>query len=263
MTEHLFMDNMRRIGILYLLLSGLITFSCTYQNDKTQEKPLKKVEFRTDSSLVILENELREKEYVDSLKAIGLLELQELNAAIYVDLKYTTSDNFMGKRLYFRLNRALLQKDVAERLARCQEALTNYNPDFHLLVYDAVRPLHVQQDMWDSLDSIPSSRRGKFVSNPKNRSLHNFGAAVDLTICRMSGIPLDMGAGYDDIRKIAYPKLEAQFLASGQLTKIQFKNRQLLRSIMRAQGFRTIQTEWWHFNACSREEAKRKYPLVK
>jgi D-alanyl-D-alanine dipeptidase len=30
---------------------------------------------------------------------------------------------------------------------------------------------------------------------------------------------------------------------------------------MQAQGFRQLPTEWWHYNACSREEAKSKYKV--
>jgi D-alanyl-D-alanine dipeptidase len=103
--------------------------------------------------------------------------------------------------------------------------------------------------------------RAKFVSNPKNLSLHNMGAAIDLTILDARGKPLDMGAGFDDIRHIAYPIYEDSFLRTGQLTPQQVQNRKLLRSAMQAQGFRQLPTEWWHYNACSRDEAKSKYKV--
>jgi D-alanyl-D-alanine dipeptidase len=135
-------------------------------------------------------------------------------------------------------------------------------PKLHLLIYDAVRPVSVQQKMWDALDTIPFEERTKFVSNPASGSIHNYGAAVDLTISDASGNPIDMGAGYDDIRQIAYPRLEEQFLASGELTSEQLENRKLLRKVMGSQGFKNITTEWWHFNACSRNEAKQKYTIL-
>lgn len=192
-----------------------------------------------------------------------LTDIQSVDSTIRVELKYATSDNFMGKRLYFDIDKLYLQPDVAQRLAKCQQALKALHPDYSLLVYDGVRPLSVQQDMWDALDSIPEAQRGKFVSNPANGSVHNYGAAIDLTICDANGVPLDMGAGYDDIREIAYPKLEAQFLQSGELTQQHLENRKLLRKVMASQQFRNIPTEWWHFNACSRATAKLKYTLVK
>jgi D-alanyl-D-alanine dipeptidase len=115
--------------------------------------------------------------------------------------------------------------------------------------------------MWKALDSLPPAERSKFVSNPKNLSLHNMGAAIDLTITDANGKPLDMGAGFDDIRQLAYPIFEDSFLRTGQLTALQVKNRKLLRNAMQAQGFRQLPTEWWHYNACSRDVAKSKYKV--
>lgn len=221
---------------------------------KTRKKELK-------SKQVILKNES-----FDTIQKISpetnLIDIQELDKNILVDLKYATNVNFMKKKLYHRINKAYLQKDVATRLSACQDFLNQIKPGYKLLIYDAVRPVSVQQKMWDALDSIPLKERVKFVSNPKNRSLHNFGAAVDLTICNENGEILDMGAGYDDIRKIAYPKLESYFLNIGELKPFQVENRELLRKVMQKEGFRNIPTEWWHFNACSRKEALLKYHVL-
>jgi D-alanyl-D-alanine dipeptidase len=169
----------------------------------------------------------------------------------------------MKIQLYDTLRKAYLQKDVAIRLGKCQEYLSALHPDLYLKVYDAVRPISVQKKMWDALDSIPVSERGKFVSNPSNGSVHNYGAAVDLTICNKNGIPLDMGAGYDDIRLIAYPSKEAYFFKTGELTEEQVANRALLRKVMASQNFKNIKTEWWHFNAFPRSIAKSKYKALK
>jgi D-alanyl-D-alanine dipeptidase len=193
---------------------------------------------------------------------VGLVALNDIAPAILVDLKYTSTDNFMHKQLYHSIGKAYLVKEVAERLAKCQEFLSKLKPGYHLLVYDATRPVSVQQEMWESLDSIPYAERIKFVSNPKNGSLHNYGAAVDLTIANEKGETLDMGAGFDDIRLIAYPENEAHFLQTGELTTQHAENRRLLRKVMQSQGFRNIPTEWWHFNACSRNEAKKKYKRI-
>lgn len=194
--------------------------------------------------------------------SLNLVDIQSVNSGIQIDLKYASNDNFMKQRLYFNLTKVYLQKEVAERLAKCQEYLKKLHPDYSLLVYDGVRPVSVQQRMWNALDTIPVSERGKFVSNPKNHSVHNYGAAVDLTIVDGNNQPLDMGAGYDDIRKIAYPSMEAHFLSTGELTQQQVNNRKLLRKVMRNQGFINIPSEWWHFNAYSRDEVKRRYKVV-
>jgi D-alanyl-D-alanine dipeptidase len=189
----------------------------------------------------------------------GLVDIQTINPSIFVDLKYATTNNFMKMRLYDTLTKAYLQNDVAIRLGKCQEYLSTLYPSLFLLVYDAVRPISVQRKMWNALDTIPVGERGKFVSNPAKGSIHNYGAAVDITICTSKGVPLDMGAGYDDIRKIAYPSMENIFFKRGELTENHIQNRQLLRSVMASQNFTSIPTEWWHFNACSRIDAKAKY----
>jgi len=192
----------------------------------------------------------------------SLVDIQSINPTIYIDLKYATEDNFMHKKLYFNIDKVYLQPDVAERLSKCQIYLKKTHPNYSLLVFDGVRPLSVQKSMWDALDSIPPIQRGKFVSNPLNGSVHNYGAAVDLTICDNNKKPLDMGAGYDDIREIAYPSREDYYLKKGILSSTHIKNRKLLRKVMDYQKFRNIPTEWWHFNACSRNEAKKKYKII-
>ncbi len=192
----------------------------------------------------------------------NLIDVQSINPTIKIEIKYATADNFMHKQLYFNINKIYLQPDVAKRISECQKFLKKLNPEYSLLVYDGVRPLSVQKAMWNALDSIPVTKRGKFVSNPANGSVHNYAAAVDLTICDKNGKPLDMGAGYDDIREIAYPSKEEYYLKQGLLKPIHIKNRKLLRKVMSSQNFKNIPTEWWHFNACSRKEAKIKYKII-
>jgi D-alanyl-D-alanine dipeptidase len=192
-----------------------------------------------------------------------LVDIQSIDPTIKVDLKYASSDNFMKKKLYFDINKLYLQKEVALRLSLAQKYLKSLHPTYSLLVYDGARPLSVQQAMWDALDSIPVRERTKFVSNPASGSVHNYAAAVDLTICDAKGEPLDMGAGYDDIRRIAYPRFEAEFLKSKQLTQTHISNRELLRMVMKSQKFVNIATEWWHFNAFSIKEVRKKYAILK
>ena len=204
----------------------------------------------------------------DTLKAssyVGLdnlTDIQSLDPTILIDLKYASTDNFMKQQLYFDIDKVYLQKDVAERIVKVQAYLKSIRSDLTLLIYDGVRPLSVQKAMWKALDTIPVKDRVKFVSNPASGSIHNYGAAIDLTLAYKNGKALDMGAGYDDIREIAYPRLEAEFLAKGELTPQQVENRKLLRKVMKSQGFSNIPTEWWHFNACSRAQAKIKYKIL-
>lgn len=240
---------MKLFLIWFVVLTAL--WSCQESPNKTvQSKPIQKKQ--------------PSESFKNKVQRIpeGLVDVQQINAAIQIDLKYTTTDNFLRERLYARLQKAYLQKDVAIRLSAVQNKLSSQYPGYKLLIYDAVRPVSVQEKMWKALDSLPVKERIKFVSNPKNLSLHNMGAAIDLTVLDANGATLDMGASFDDIRKIAYPCLEDSFLKVGQLTPLQIQNRKILRSAMQAQGFRQLPTEWWHFNACSREVAKKKYNVL-
>ncbi len=202
-------------------------------------------------------------EVTDSTFAeLGLVSITDVDSTILVDLKYATRDNFMRQVLYDTIQKAYLQMEVAERLSRCQKFLDSLRPGYRLLVFDAIRPLNVQREMWEALDTVPYAMRGKFVSNPALGSVHNFGAAVDVTICDEKGNQLDMGAGYDDFRPIAFPSKEAYFLESGELSNQQYQNRILLRKVMRSQKFSNIPSEWWHFNAFSRISAEYRYPML-
>ncbi len=237
-----------RISICFLF--SLVLFGC---HDATSD--------HAKSPLTIEHKKPAQNHSQPLLLNPDLLDVQLCNAEIQIELRYTTAANFLGEILYTKIKKAYLQKDVAERLAKVQDQLKQRHPGYKLLIYDALRPVDVQQKMWDALDTLAFSERVKFVSNPKNLSLHNMGAAIDLTIIDAEGKPLDMGADFDDIRKIAYPTHESAFLRSGELTAKQYANRSLLRNVMKSQGFRQLPTEWWHFNACSREEAKKNYTV--
>lgn len=168
----------------------------------------------------------------------------------------------MQKDVYGCLTNCYLQPDVAERLKVCQAKLKSIDSNLTLLVYDGLRPRLVQQYMWDLLD-MPINEKVKFVSNPAKGSLHNFGAAVDITLYDLTEQKaLDMGTPYDYIGVLAWPTKEAAMLQDSLLTQEQVDNRILLRKVLKEGNFFNIQTEWWHFNACYRDKAKELYWIV-
>ncbi|MFN3999894.1 M15 family metallopeptidase [Algoriphagus sp.] len=198
-----------------------------------------------------------------TLIAQGLVDIETVIPGIRVELKYSTEDNFFGKDVYGDHVRAYLQPIVAEMLRKAQESLQKDHPNLTLLVYDGVRPLSVQQILWDDLDK-PDSIKPLYVADPKIGGLHNYGVAVDLTIFDNElGKPLDMGTAYDFFGYPAYPDREKQMLASGKITQKHVSNREILRKVMIGAGFTGIGSEWWHFNAFSRKEAGEKFELIK
>jgi D-alanyl-D-alanine dipeptidase len=192
---------------------------------------------------------------------MGLVNIHDLDSGIVVELRYSTTNNFIGLDMYGDFDACYLQKDVAEKLVKAQQFLQSKYPFYSLVVYDAVRPLHIQQQMWDTL-KLPPGQKTKYLSNPGNGSLHNYGAAVDLSIIDENGIPLDMGTPFDFFGEKAHPVKEKELLANGILSQREIFNRELLRDVMRHGGFFGIQTEWWHFNSCTRAEAAVKYAMV-
>jgi len=206
-----------------------------------------------DQSMPALEQKLLDQ---------GLVEVTQVIPGIQVELKYSTEDNFFQQDVYGDLLRCYLQPVAAEMLAKAQKALQEEYPNLSLLVYDGVRPLSVQQILWDGLDK-PDSLKTLYVSDPKIGGLHNFGVAVDLTIMDLkTGKPLDMGTPFDYFGYPAYPDRELQMLAEKKITKVQVANREILRKVMKGAGFTGIGSEWWHFNAFSRKEAGEKFPLI-
>lgn len=192
----------------------------------------------------------------------GLVDVQKLDPSILVELKYSTTDNFAGKDVYGDLTRAYLQPGAAQKLARASRALQAAHPNLRLLVYDAARPRTAQWNLWNALPNLSERERRKYVADPREGSIHNYGCAVDLTLATSDGQPLDMGTKYDYFGELAYPSQEQRLLRSGKLTQQQITNRQLLRTAMRQGGFSPIEYEWWHFNALSRARARATYRIV-
>lgn len=195
------------------------------------------------------------------LIAFGLVNIKDLDSTILVSLKYATSDNFLHRNLYGELKNCYLQKDVALKLVSAQKLLKEKYPFYSLIVYDGVRPLSIQQKMWDEL-KVPEKMKDKYVSNPEVGSLHNFGCAVDLSIVNEDGWEVDMGTPYDYFGELGHPVAEPRMIEEGKLSWRQFENRKLLREVMTESGFTGITTEWWHFNGSSLKIAGEKYHLV-
>jgi D-alanyl-D-alanine dipeptidase len=244
------------VSIFLLTCKGSVAIK---KNNSNKAKPTEKEKDKTKHLKI---DSTKTDSLASRLIQNGLIDIQTLDARIFVDLKYADTHNFMHKKVYTTLQKAFLQKEVALKVAKAQQKLSAIDSNLHLLIYDAARPRYVQQIMWDLLDTMPIYRRVKFVSNPQHGSIHNYGCAVDITVCDAQKTPLDMGAGFDDSREIAYPSLEEKFIANGQLSKQQQDNRKLLRKVMYASGMWNIPSEWWHFNGMTRAAAQKKYKII-
>lgn len=180
-------------------------------------------------------------------------------AGIEIDLRYATSNNFVGRDLYSPFDCAWLHADAANALENVVAWLAARRPELTPLVLDALRPQRVQEQLWDALAGTGLQM---YLANPERGSIHSYGMALDITLLDAQGCELDMGTGFDDMTELSHPALEEQFLRAGRLSVEQVANRRLLREAMLQAGFFGINTEWWHFDCGDRELVRRTFRRV-
>ena len=164
-----------------------------------------------------------------------LVELVTLDPSIALDVRYATTNNFMGE-VFYSEPRAFLQRPAAEALVRAHEWLADRG--YGLLIHDGYRPWYVTKMFWDA---TPEDLK-IFVADPSSGSRHNRGCAVDLTLFDLeTGEPITMTGGYDEMSPRSFPEYPGG-------TDRQRWHRELLRSAMEMQGFSVYEAEWWHFD---------------
>ncbi len=174
-----------------------------------------------------------------------LVELARLDATIKLDIRYATTNNFMGTPMYTQA-RAFLQRPAAEALLRAHRALKPLG--YGLIIHDGYRPWYVTRIFWDA---TPRDKHA-FVADPAAGSKHNRGCAVDLSLYDLAtGREVKMPSGYDEMTERAYADSAAGTDGEKAL-------RAVLRRAMEAQGFAVNPTEWWHFDY----KDWRQYPIL-
>lgn len=162
-----------------------------------------------------------------------LVSLLELVPRPLLELRYASPYNFLGAVLYPELQ-PQLRCPVAMALQQVQQDLAGEG--LGLKVWDAYRPLAVQQRMWDAI------RDPRYVSDPAvNAGRHTRGTAVDVTLIDRRGRELPMPTDFDDFSQAAHQD------APGISTE-RAANAALLRRAMERRGFVSFATEWWHFD---------------
>ena len=142
------------------------------------------------------------------------------------------------------------RKEVIKRLEKAADSIhRKYNLKF--LVYELYRSPEKQaklreRDRNEIIQRHPDLSEEQ-IQSALNRisagvggSGHQVGAAVDLTLCDMNGIPLDMGTSYleHDEKTATHSK---------RISKEQHRNRRILLDAMEEAGFANYPGEWWHF----------------
>jgi D-alanyl-D-alanine dipeptidase len=181
----------------------------------------------------------------DNFRNPDLLELAPLDPSIHLDIRYATSNDFLGTPVYSQA-RAFLQRPAAEALLRVQRKLKPLG--YGLLIHDAYRPWYVTKIFWEA-----TPPEGKiFVADPAQGSRHNRGCAVDLTLYNLAtGKPIEMPGTYDEMSPRSFPDYPGG-------TSLQRWHRDLLRRAMESEGFTVYEAEWWHFDYKDWKE----YPIL-
>jgi CubicO group peptidase (beta-lactamase class C family)/D-alanyl-D-alanine dipeptidase len=164
-----------------------------------------------------------------------LVELTALDSTIHLEVRYATTNNFLGTRFYPQA-RAFLQRPAAEALVRAHRALKSQG--YGILVHDSYRPWYVTRMFWDA---TPEDKH-IFVADPSQGSRHNRGAAADITLYDLAtGKPVDMPSTYDETSDRAFANYPGG-------TSLERWHRALLRRAMEHEGFTVYHAEWWHFD---------------
>ena len=168
-------------------------------------------------------------------RPFDLVDLATVDPGIKFDIRYASSNNFMGFALYER-SAAYLQRPAAEALGRVERSLKSQG--YGLLIHDGYRPWFVTKMFWDA---TPDSAH-MFVADPAQGSRHNRGCATDLTLYDLkTGRAVEMTGSYDEMS----PRSYANYVGG---TSRERWLRDLLRREMQAQGFAVYPEEWWHFD---------------
>ena len=162
-----------------------------------------------------------------------------------------------------------LRRGVLEQLMVAQTQLQSSYPGWNILIFDAYRPVEVQQFMVDYTfaetlkarqlkpDSIAPEQRQAILEevyqfwavpslDPATPPPHSTGAAIDVTLVEDTEKIVDMGSPIDELSPRSYPNHFAK--SSHPVEQKYHQNRQILAEVMISAGFQQHPNEWWHFS---------------
>lgn len=188
--------------------------------------------------------------------------LREIDSSIIQDVRYATSNNFLGRRVNGYENAVvIITRQAAEALASAQQELRVKG--LSLKVFDAYRPQRACDDFWNWANDLSDFKMQSlyypdfnckadlfngFIARYSN---HSRGSAVDLTIVDTHTMEeLDMGAMFDFFGDISYTQ-------SDKISNKAHQNRMMLLELMLKHGFKNYSKEWWHYELID-EPYKRK-----
>jgi D-alanyl-D-alanine dipeptidase len=206
----------------------------------------------------------------------GFVYLRDIDPTIVQDIRYAGSHNFVGRPIKgYLAAECILSEAAANALDAVQRKLADKK--LSLIVWDCYRPKRAVDDFWRwSRDPAHAEMKAEFYPRTDKqklfalgylatRSAHSRGSTVDLGIVpsdfslapspnpsqplkpctspkgeRFEDGTIDFGTGYDCLDVLGST---SNPLVGGMA----LRNRQMLKSTMKAAGFRPYFREWWHF----------------
>ena len=171
--------------------------------------------------------------------------------------------DYGGKSPYY------LRQGVVEALIQSQNYLARLHPGWRIQIFDAYRPIAVQQFMVDYTFNVAAQQKGLNLEqlSPQQQEAiwqqvyqlwaipssdwltpppHSTGAAIDVTLVDATGNKIDMGGEIDELSDRSHPDYYANSVSP---EKQQYHHRrELLNQVMSDGGFRRHPQEWWHFS---------------
>jgi len=170
-----------------------------------------------------------------------------------LEIRYHTSYNFVGTPIDgYEQPTALLTREAAEALRAVSDDVIAQG--YRLKIYDAYRPQCAVDHFVRWAANLPDSLMKRYFYPDVEKSAlfeeeyimqksgHTRGSTVDLTLFDMTTEKeVDMGGTFDRFGIESHPDHTAT------LTPQQYANRMILRDAMVRHGFKTLDSEWWHF----------------
>ncbi|MDJ0583108.1 M15 family metallopeptidase [Crocosphaera sp.] len=162
-----------------------------------------------------------------------------------------------------------LRSRVVEKLIEAQTNLQEQYPGCKIHIFDAYRPVAVQQFMVDYTFTSLLQKKGlslEKLSPHQQENLwqqvyqiwaipsdnlatpppHSTGAAVDITLVDDYGQLFDMGGHIDELSERSQPNYYGD--STDSKAKSYHQRREILNQIMTQAGFLRHPGEWWHFS---------------
>ena len=182
----------------------------------------------------------------------GFVSVGERIPDALLDIRYYSSFNFIGERIDgYEEPVALLTREAAEALAAVSSDAMRQG--FRLKIFDAYRPQKAVDHFvrW-AKDPADTRMKAYFYPDLEKKDIipqhyiaehsgHSRGSTVDLTLFEMDTQQnTDMGGTFDYFGEKSHPDYAG-------VSEAQHANRMLLQKLMVKNGFRPLESEWWHF----------------